>query len=120
MLMAKPAAGARIYYWTGLLLIFGAAACGTLSEPWPPLELARRLGCFACHALGGQGGDRAGPLDGAGQKFSAAEIEMLLQFPRRFHPGAKMPSYAYLPVHERQALAGFLAALKMEAPGNKP
>ena len=37
---------------------------------------------------------------------------MVLTQPRQLHPGAKMPSYAYLPGAERQALVDFLENLK--------
>ena len=75
-------------------------------------ELARRLECFACHSLRGQGGKEAAPLDGVGARLSLEELQTSLNHPRRRHPGARMPSYAYLPLQEEQALLAYLADLK--------
>ena len=92
----------------GLLL---AGAASSAQEPSAP-ELSGRLGCFACHSLQGRGGKLAIPLDGAGDRFTPVQLETLLTRPRQIHPGAKMPSYAYLPREERQALVDFLQGLK--------
>jgi mono/diheme cytochrome c family protein len=92
----------------GLLL---AGALASAGEP-PAPELAARLGCFACHSLHGRGGKLALPLDGAGARLTPAQLAQVLTRPRQIHPGAKMPSYAYLPGPERQALVDFLKQLK--------
>jgi mono/diheme cytochrome c family protein len=73
-------------------------------------DLARRLGCFACHAAGP--GKPAAPLDGVGSRLSREQLQVALTQPRQLHPGVKMPSYAYLPDAERQLLLDFLADLK--------
>jgi cbb3-type cytochrome oxidase cytochrome c subunit len=73
-------------------------------------ELAGRLGCFACH---GQGpGHLAPSLDGVGSRLTREQLQVVLVQPRRLYPGAQMPSYAYLPEGERQALLDFLERLK--------
>ncbi len=73
-------------------------------------DLARRLGCFACH---GEGPGRLAPsLDGSGSRLRRDQLQVVLVQPRRLYPGAKMPSYAYLPEGERQALVDFLERLK--------
>lgn len=89
------------------------AACtwAPAQEPWAP-DLARRLGCFACHSLAGRGGKTAASLDRVGTRLTPAQVETILTHPRKLHPGAKMPSFAYLPAGERQALADFLQSLK--------
>jgi mono/diheme cytochrome c family protein len=92
----------------GLLLAGALAAARELPAP----ELAARLGCFACHSLNGRGGRLAVPLDGAGARLTPAQLAQVLTQPRQIHPGAKMPSYAYLPGPERQALVDFLKQLK--------
>jgi cbb3-type cytochrome oxidase cytochrome c subunit len=74
-------------------------------------DLARRLGCFACHSLNGRGAAAASRLDGIGGRLSPAELQMALTYPRRLHPGAKMPSYAYLPLDEIHALIEFLQGM---------
>jgi cytochrome c oxidase subunit II len=101
---------AALTVFLGLAL---AVSCGG-SPPPPPAgaELAERLGCFACHALHGRGGSIAAPLDGVGGRLSRQELDLILTYPRRLRPGARMPSYAYLPPAERQALADFLEHIK--------
>jgi mono/diheme cytochrome c family protein len=73
-------------------------------------DLARRLGCFACHGEGR--GYRAQSLEGVGARLPREQLQVVLSQPRKLHPGAKMPSYAYLPAEERQALVDFLSNLK--------
>jgi hypothetical protein len=88
-------------------------ACGPgpapAQEPAAP-DLARRLGCFACHGEGR--GYRAPTLEGVGNRLPREQLQVVLTQPRKLYPGAKMPSYAYLPAEERQALLDFLANLK--------
>ncbi len=83
-------------------------------------ELARRLGCFACHGDGQ--GHPAPSLHGIGTRLTREQLQLVLTQPRRLYPGAKMPSYAYLPEGERRALVDFLGSLKDEpAPaGRRP
>ncbi len=73
-------------------------------------DLARRLGCFACHGEGR--GYRAQSLEGVGGRLPREQLEAVLTQPRKLYPGAKMPSYAYLPAAERQALLDFLTNFK--------
>ncbi len=75
-------------------------------------DLARRLGCFACHAQPGPGAKRATPLNGIGARLSPQKLRLAITFPRQLHPGAQMPSYAYLPLQEQEALVNFLKNLK--------
>jgi mono/diheme cytochrome c family protein len=75
-------------------------------------ELAGRLGCLACHAITGQGGKVARPLDGVGARLTPRELGVSIAYPRQLHPRAKMPSYAYLPPLEQAALVKFLESLK--------
>jgi cbb3-type cytochrome oxidase cytochrome c subunit len=98
----------------------GAALAILLVCPWsraPARELsgadlAGRLGCFACHSRQGQGGGRAAPLDGVGSRLSPGKLRLALTRPRQLHPGARMPSYAYLPPEEFETLVNFLKTLK--------
>ena len=73
-------------------------------------DLARRLGCFACHGEGP--GYRAQSLEGVGNRLPRAQLQIVLTQPRKLYPGAKMPSYAYLPEGERQDLLDFLVNRK--------
>jgi mono/diheme cytochrome c family protein len=70
------------------------------------------LGCLACHALQGQGGKLAAPLDGVGARLTPRELGIAIAYPRQRHPRAKMPSYAYLPLLEQEAVVKFLETLK--------
>lgn len=100
--------------WALAVAALGLLAACTLApaqEPWAP-DLARRLGCFACHSLAGRGGKTAAPLDRAAARLAPAQLQTILTHPRQLHAGAKMPSYAYLPAGERQALVDFLQSLK--------
>jgi hypothetical protein len=93
------------------LLLTGSLTWGQALGPRIP-DLARLLGCFACHALNGEGGNLAAPLDGVGTRLSPQQLQVALTYPRQLHPGAKMPSYAYLPLAEQEALVNFMERLK--------
>jgi hypothetical protein len=80
-------------------------------EPQSP-ELAGRLGCLACHSLKGQGGQLAAPLDGVGGRLTTRDLGIAVAYPRQRLPRAKMPSYAYLPRLEQEAVVKFLETLK--------
>jgi hypothetical protein len=93
------------------LLLAGSFSWGQSRTP-PRLPLAERLGCFACHSLQGAGGHLAAPLDGVGARLSPQQLRLALTYPRRLHPRAKMPSYAYLPPAEQKALVTYLESLR--------
>ncbi|MHB9073677.1 MAG: c-type cytochrome [Desulfobaccales bacterium] len=93
------------------LLLTGSLGWGQAQELRIP-DLARRLGCFACHVLNGEGGNLAASLDGVGTRLSREQLQIALTYPRQLHPGAKMPSYAYLPPSEQEALVKFMEGLK--------
>jgi hypothetical protein len=92
----------------GLSLALGLSAAS--AQELGAADLARRLGCFACHGEGP--GYRAPALEGVGNRLPRAQLQVVLTQPRKLYPGAKMPSYAYLPAEERQVLLDFLESLK--------
>ena len=92
----------------GLILTCGLSPAPAQEAAAP--DLARRLGCFACHGEGR--GYRAQSLEGVGARLPHAQLQVVLSQPRKLYPGAKMPSYAYLPAAERRALLDFLSNLK--------
>ena len=98
----------------GLALACLLAYAGGRAQAQGPqgLDLAGRLGCLACHSLKGQGGKLAAPLDGVGGRLTTRELGTALAYPRQRHPRAQMPSYAYLPPMEQEALVQFLETLK--------
>jgi mono/diheme cytochrome c family protein len=93
------------------LLLAGSFSWGQAHDPRIP-DLATRLGCFACHAVKGEGGHFALTLDGVGTRLPPQKLQIALTYPRQLHPGAKMPSYAYLPAAEQEALVNYLQNLK--------
>ena len=92
----------------GLSLAWGLSAAS--AQELGAAGLARRLGCFACHAAGP--GHLAVALNGVSSRLSREQLQVALTQPRQLYPGAKMPSYAYLPGAERTALLDFLSNLK--------
>ncbi len=93
------------------LALAGPWGCSRPQKP-PRLELAVRLGCFACHSLNRQGGHLAAPLDGVGARLSPPKLQIALTYPRRLYPEAQMPSYAYLPAVEQKSLLHYLESLR--------
>ena len=93
-----------------LTLAFSLAAAPAPEVSAP--ELTQRLGCWACHSRQGEGGKRAASLDQIGARLAPGDLQGVLARPRSRHPGAKMPSYAYLRPQEMQALVDYLAARK--------
>ena len=99
----------------GLALAFlVAAGPGGQAQAQGPqgAELAGRLGCLACHGLNKSGPKPATAFDGIGARLTAAELALSIAYPRRRHPRARMPSYAYLPPAEQAALVEFLQSLR--------
>lgn len=94
-----------------ILALAGSLRVGLAQDP-PIPDLAKRLGCFACHAVKGVGGNLSVPLDGVGARLSRQKLQVALSHPRQLHPGAKMPSYAYLPAAEQEVLVHYLEGLK--------
>jgi cytochrome c2 len=91
-----------------LFLVLAAAPAPEASGP----ELARRLGCWACHSLPGQGEQQGSSLDNIGARLSPEDLHAVLTHPRSRLPQAKMPSYAHLRPWEMKALVDYLMELK--------
>lgn len=96
----------------GLGLSLAVCLSSASGQEFKGADLAPRLGCWACHSLQGSGGVQASRLEGIGRRLSLADLQKILTYPRQVHPGAKMPSYAYLRPAEQQALLDFLGSLK--------
>jgi cytochrome c2 len=86
------------------------SASPVLAQEAAGADRARRLGCFACH--GERRGSLAPSLNGVGSRLPRDKLRVMLSQPRKLYPGAKMPSYGYLPAGERRALLDFLVSLK--------
>jgi mono/diheme cytochrome c family protein len=94
-----------------LVLLLGCPWGCVQAQDSRGVSLAGRLGCLVCHAPPGPG-SRAAPLTGVGRRLTARELRLALTAPRQLHPGAAMPSYAYLPPAEQEALVQYLQSLK--------
>jgi len=98
------------FFWLGLDCRVGAVDTGSAAQGMDGADLARRLGCFACHGVGR--GHLAPSLEGIGSRLPREQLETVLLRPRKLYAGARMPSYAYLSTAERRALLDFLENLK--------
>jgi hypothetical protein len=95
-----------------LTILLGGFWSWGLAQETPGPDLARRLGCFACHSLQGRVGNLATALDGVGVRLSPEKLQIAITYPRQLHPLAKMPSYAYLPPAEQKALVNYMESLR--------
>ena len=68
--------------------------------------------CGVCHRLGGEGGDRAPDLDGAGEKIRRAWLVAYLMDPSSMVPNTTMPFYGF-----SREQAGDLAAFLLRGDG---
>ena len=93
----------------GLSLTWGLSAAPA-QESWAPRTWP---GAWAAlPATVRAGATAAQSLEGVGARLPRDQLQVVLTQPRQLYPGAKMPSYAYLPAEERQALLDFLSNLK--------
>ncbi|MCK9374599.1 MAG: cytochrome c [Syntrophobacterales bacterium] len=95
-----------------LAVLLACSGAAVAAQEAPGADLAERLGCFACHSVKGQGGNGAVSLDGVATRLSPRQLQLALTYPRQLHPRAKMPSYAYLPTAEQEALVHYLESFK--------
>lgn len=98
--------------FVGLVPVVILACSSPSKQEFSGPDLARRLGCLACHGLEGSVATGASYLDGIGGRLSRLELEESLTHPRRRRPGVKMPSYAYVRPGELEALMRYLESLK--------
>jgi mono/diheme cytochrome c family protein len=94
-----------------LVLVLGCSWGCVQGRDYRGASLAGRLGCLVCHAPPGPG-SRAAPLTGVSRRLTVRELRLALTRPRQPHPGAVMPSYAYLPPAEQEALVKYLQSLQ--------
>jgi nitric oxide reductase subunit C len=80
-------------------------------------QLYATAGCGGCHAIGGQGGTTAPPLDEAGQKQPDLEWQVRhLKNPAAAAPGSIMPGYEHLGEESVRALAMYMLSLRGAPP----
>ena len=80
--------------------------------------LAHSLGCLACHALNGVGGQQplgGGELTRIGEKRSRDWLRTWLLAPAKIKPAHRMPQFSLSP-SEAESLAGYLSTLGAQSP----
>jgi cbb3-type cytochrome oxidase cytochrome c subunit len=94
-----------------LVLVLGCSGGCAQGRDCGRVSLAGRLGCLVCHAPA-KPGSRTAPLTGVGRRLTPHKLRLALTQPRQLHSGAAMPSYAYLPPAEQEALVKYLQSLQ--------
>jgi len=82
-------------------------------------QLYERLGCRACHIVGGQGGYVGPDLSDSGRRLKAGWTKAWLQQPEHWKPGTLQPDYG-LDEDESTALTAYLMSLATSAGGDSP
>jgi mono/diheme cytochrome c family protein len=109
---------------SALVVLSGSLALAQKPAPAPaPAQVERGLKlygeqkCSMCHIIAGKG-NKAGPLDGVGDKLSAEEIRQWLINPVAMTAKTKatrkpqMPTYAKLAKDDIEALVAYMQSLK--------
>lgn len=74
-------------------------------------SLFQREKCQSCHSVAGEGSRRY-PLDGAGARFSSAQLRLWIVAPKQMKSSVRKPSYAHLSEEEVAALVAYLEGLR--------
>jgi ubiquinol-cytochrome c reductase cytochrome b subunit len=78
-------------------------------------QLVAQQGCQSCHVVNGKGEKKGPPLDGVGQRMTAADIHFFMERPTAFNPKASMKPLVPPMSHEDvEAVTRYL--LTLEAP----
>ena len=77
----------------------------------PGAALVNQESCLACHALGGEGGDRGPRLEFIATRRDADWIARYLADPEALTPGAAMPKFDKLSEAQRRSIAEFVVSL---------
>ncbi len=77
----------------------------------PGAALLQQESCMDCHLVAGMGGNKGPRLDMVGAKREARWIADYLANPQKFRPDTEMPDFKQLTPEQRDAVAGFVAAL---------
>jgi mono/diheme cytochrome c family protein len=90
----------------------------TTAHPDPSAEVLvlgervyREQRCATCHSIAGVGSPRS-PLDGVGNRLTAAEIRIWIVDPQAARPGIRKPAYDQLPTEQVEALVAFIQSLR--------
>ncbi len=80
----------------------------------PGGALFKEKGCFACHKIGGTGGDVGSPMEGVGMKYKgdAQALAKFIRNPMALNPNSKMPAQPGLTQEEAEQIATFLVSIQ--------
>lgn len=81
-------------------------------------QLFERLGCRACHIVGGQGGYVGPDLSDSGRRLKPGWTKAWLLQPEKWKPGTLQPNYGLDP-EEASALTAYLMRLSTQNAGGK-
>lgn len=60
---------------------------------WTGRSIMERNGCFACHSIGGLGGNIGPSLDRVYERKNPAQLFSWVKFPQSIKPGTRMPTF---------------------------
>ena len=83
-------------------------AAPSAATPAPGHAVYKRLGCPACHSLGGEGNPRL-PLDDVGRRLSRDAIRTWIVAPQQMDPDVRKPAYDRVPKADVEAVVELLA-----------
>lgn len=96
---------------SGLLLLVSILLSGVAWADMPGEKLFNRK-CTMCHVFRGRGGAIGPDLSKVAARMTDAQLQAKVAYPKKFHPGTSMPSFATLEAGEMQALISYLKTLK--------
>jgi quinol-cytochrome oxidoreductase complex cytochrome b subunit len=82
-------------------------------------QLIDQQGCTSCHVIGGVGEKKGPPLDGIGERVTAADIHFFMERPNAVNPGATMkPLIPPLTHEDVEAITQYLLTLNTNDGGS--
>jgi ubiquinol-cytochrome c reductase cytochrome b subunit len=84
-------------------------------------QLVEQQGCRSCHVINGEGTEHKGPpLDGVGERMTAADLHSFIENPRELNPAASMkPAIPPLSHQDVEAITQYLLTLPVPAVAQK-
>ena len=78
----------------------------------PGGALFKEKGCFACHKIGGTGGNVGPAMEGVGNRYDELKLSQYIQDPASVNPKSRMPKLPDLTPDQAKQIAQFLMGLK--------
>jgi mono/diheme cytochrome c family protein len=80
-------------------------------------QLIAQQGCQSCHVINGSGAKKGPPLDGVGDRMTAADIHFFMERPSAVNPAASMkPLVPTLSHEDVEAITQYLLTLPPSEP----